>query len=89
MYKSIGIEKTVLELDGLFMFVLHDAKINTLFASRDPMGVRPGFLGTKGSDVFISSEAKPIINFCDKVIPFPPGTWWSSDDINKYNRYFY
>ena len=89
MYKSIGIEKTVLELDGVFMFVLHDAKINTLFASRDPMGVRPGFLGTKGSDVFISSEAKPIINFCDKVIPFPPGTWWSSDDINKYNRYFY
>ena len=24
MYKSIGIEKTVLELDGVFMFVLHD-----------------------------------------------------------------
>jgi asparagine synthase (glutamine-hydrolysing) len=89
MYRKMGIEKTVQELDGVFMFVLHDANTNELFASRDPMGVRPGFLGKKGNEIFISSEAKPIIQFCDEVSPFPPGTWWSSVDINKYNRYFY
>jgi asparagine synthase (glutamine-hydrolysing) len=89
MYRKMGIEKTVQELDGVFMFVLHDANTNELFASRDPMGVRPGFLGKKGNEIFISSEAKPIIQFCDEVSPFPPGTWWGSVDINKYNRYFY
>ena len=89
MYKKVGIEKTVNELDGVFMFVLYDANKNTLIASRDPMGVRPGFLGNKKNEIFISSEAKPLMDFCDKVAPFPPGTWWSSNNINQYNRYFY
>ena len=29
------------------------------------------------------------MDFCDEVTPFPPGTWWSSNNINQYNRYFY
>ncbi len=89
MYKKLGIEKTVNELDGVFMFVLHDARTNTLFASRDPMGVRPGFLGYKENEIFICSEAKPMMKFCDEITPFPPGTWWSSKNISQYNRYFF
>ncbi|MFL3027491.1 MAG: asparagine synthase (glutamine-hydrolyzing) [Candidatus Neomarinimicrobiota bacterium] len=89
MYKKLGIEKTVNELDGVFMFVLHDARTNTLFASRDPMGVRPGFLGYKKNEIFICSEAKPMMKFCDEITPFPPGTWWSSKNISQYNRYFF
>ena len=45
MFKKFGIKKTVEELDGVFMFALHDAKSDTLYASRDPFGVRPGFIG--------------------------------------------
>ena len=89
MYKKLGIEKTVNQLDGVFMFVLYDANTKTLLASRDPMGVRPGFLGIKNNEIFISSEAKPMMEFCDRITPFPPGSWWSSKNINNYNRYFY
>ena len=88
MYRTFGIEKMVKELDGVFMFVLHDATTNLLFASRDPFGVRPGFIGMKEKELFIASEAKPLMEFCDEVIPFQPGTWWSSEAPNKFNRYF-
>jgi asparagine synthase (glutamine-hydrolysing) len=88
LYNKIGIEKTINELDGVFMFVLYDAKSDLILASRDPMGVRPGFIGKKEGEVFIASEAKAIMQFCDEVIPFPPGTWWSSKNIDQHNRYF-
>jgi len=45
LYNKIGIEKTINELDGVFMFVLYDAKSDLILASRDPMGVRQGFIG--------------------------------------------
>ena len=89
MFKKLGIEKTVNEIDGVFMFVLHDARSNELFASRDPMGVRPGFIAKRNEEIFISSESKSLIEFCDDVSPFPPGTWWCSENFNQYNRYFH
>ena len=88
MYREFGIDKTINELDGVFMFVLHDASSNQLFASRDPMGVRPGFMGKKEEEIFIASEAKPLIQFCDEVWPFRPGTWWCSKAPETFNRYF-
>jgi len=89
LYSKIGIEKTINELDGVFMFVLYDAKSDLILASRDPLGVRPGFIGKKEGEIFIASEAKAIMQFCDEVIPFPPGTWWSSESFNTYIRYFH
>ena len=62
MFKNFGMERTVKELDGVFMFVLHDAKKNILYASRDPFGVRPGFIGFANNEIFISSESKSINN---------------------------
>ncbi|MBT3590471.1 MAG: asparagine synthase B [Candidatus Marinimicrobia bacterium] len=88
MYKKFGIEKTIQELDGVFMFVLYDELKNELLSGRDPMGVRPGFVGRKDEDIFISSEAKPLTDLCDSIIPFEPGTWWSSKDPKTFNRYF-
>ena len=88
MFKKFGIDKTIKELDGVFMFVLHDASSNQLFASRDPMGVRPGFIGKRKEEIFIASEAKPLIQFCDEVWPFRPGTWWCSKAPETFNRYF-
>ena len=64
MVEAFGMERTVKELDGVFMFILFDASSNCLYASRDPMGVRPGFIGLDGGEIFISSEAKPLIPFC-------------------------
>lgn len=88
MFKKFGIEKTAIELDGVFMFVICDVKNNILYSSRDPFGVRPGFIGYDKKDIYISSEAKSLTKLCTKVIPFKPGHWWSSKD-NKFSRYYF
>ena len=88
LYKEVGIEQTVKELDGVFMFVLYNEKKNILYSARDPFGVRPGFIGYKDNDIYIASEAKPLVKNCDKIIPFKPGTWFSSDSIYKFNPFY-
>ncbi len=89
LYKKFGIEQTVRELDGVFMFVLYDDISKTFYAGRDPMGVRPGFIGNKGEELFITSEAKPMVGVCDSIQPFPPGCWWSSQERDSFHRYFH
>ena len=88
LYQKFGIERTIKDLDGVFMFVLHDASSDQLFASRDPIGVRPGFIGVKEDELFIASEAKPLVQLCETVLPFPPGTWWCSDTPKTFKSYF-
>jgi len=88
MFKLHGIQKTVSALDGVFMFVLYDINSKIIYASRDPFGVRPGFIGYNEEEVFISSEAKPLIEHCNKIIPFEPGAWWSSQDESNFNKFF-
>lgn len=46
MYEKFGHPKNFIdELDGVFAFVLHDAKTGETFCGRDPIGVRPVFWG--------------------------------------------
>ncbi|MBT4155255.1 MAG: asparagine synthetase B [Candidatus Marinimicrobia bacterium] len=89
LFKQFGIVKTVQELDGVFMFVIHDANTNQLFAGRDPMGIRPGFFGSDCGEFMIASEAKPMVNHCSDIMPFSPGTWWCSDTPDTFNPYFH
>ena len=69
MFKNFGIQRTVQELDGVFMFVLHEANTGLLFAGRDPLGVRPGFIGRNGDEIMIASEAKSMVNHSSSIIP--------------------
>ena len=88
LFEKFGIEKTVKCLDGVFMFVLYDKKKGITFSARDPFGVRPGFFGTtRTKNVAIASEAKALIDFCDDIIPFPPGSIWSSS-TNDFVTYY-
>ena len=89
MFKQFGIKRTVEELDGVFIFVIHNKNTREYFAGRDPFGVRPGFIGYANQDVYIASEAKALTGLCDVVNPFPPGCWWSSNAPHTFNRYFY
>ena len=89
LYKKFGVEKLIKELDGVFMFVIYDQNSDTIFAGRDPMGVRPGFIGIEDGEIFIASEAKPLIPLCNNLIPFWPGTWWTSKKPDSFNRYFF
>lgn len=46
LYKHYGdINKAADRLDGVFAFLLYDAKKDVLFVGRDPIGVRPMFMG--------------------------------------------
>jgi|TARA_Y100000031_G_C8223571_1_gene387169 asparagine synthase (glutamine-hydrolysing) len=89
MFKQFGIKKTIEELDGVFVFVIHDKNKRQFFSARDPFGVRPGFIGYNKKDVFIASEAKALTNICETVTPFVPGTWWSSTSPRIFNRYYF
>ena len=45
LYKRFGIRATVNKLDGVFAFVLYDTNTANLYVVRDPIGVRPVFIG--------------------------------------------
>jgi len=92
LYKKYGIERTVAMLDGVFAFVLYDASLDVLFSARDLYGVRPSFIGFSSNEVGIASEAKSLIDFCDSITQFPPGSWWRSDEptiFTSFNTTFF
>jgi len=92
LYKKYGIEITVSMLDGVFAFALYDASLGVLFSARDLYGVRPSFIGFVGKEVCLSSESKTMIDFCDSITQFPPGTWWRSDQpsiFTSFNTVFF
>ncbi len=88
MVATFGLEQTLHELDGVFMFVLHDARTGELLAARDPVGVRPGFIGRRASGYALASEAKALTPLCEAIRPFPPGHWWSSRQPQVFTPYF-
>ena len=91
LYKKIGLEKTVKELDGVFMFVLYDSTKNRIYAARDPYGVRPGFIAHDEykNEFMIASEAKPLVGNMKNIKPFHPGSWWSSEKVGIFNKYHF
>ena len=70
------------------MFVICDILNNILYSARDPFGVRPGFIGYDKEEVYICSEAKSLPSFCNKIIPFKPGAWWSSEN-NTFTTFYF
>lgn len=82
LYEKFGnVADFIDELDGVFAFVLHDAQVGQTYVGRDPIGVRPIFMGRDnfGSYCF-ASEAKALVGLADPttIKAFPAGSWWSS-----------
>ena len=86
MYKKFGIERSVKELDAEFAFVIYDTKKQEVFAARDHLGIRGMYMGRQGDAIYFASEAKAL-TFTDELIQFPPRTWWSDSDKEKFNTY--
>ena len=59
-------------LDGVFALVIVDLERKTVVIGRDPYGVRPLYIGDRN---YFSSEMKGLVPLCEKVTPFPPGTY--------------
>lgn len=86
LYKLFGIKKTLHIIDGDFAFVLYDIEKDLIFTSRDPVGLKPLFIGYKDNKIIsFSSEIKSINMICDKIIQHPIGCYMKN---NKFYSYF-
>ncbi|KAF3939072.1 hypothetical protein ABW19_dt0208930 [Dactylella cylindrospora] len=77
-------------LDGMFSFVLYDAKKDRIVAARDPIGITSFYQGWNSSQpetVYFASELKSLHPVCDTIIAFPPGHIYDSA-TKKTTRYF-
>jgi len=91
LYNKFGdINDVAQRLDGVFAFVLYDKKKDTLFAARDPIGVRPLFMGTDTErDAFLfASESKAMHLLSRDIRQFPPGCTWSSGDPSEFYKWW-
>ena len=79
-------EKMFEKLDAEFACIIYDADLNDYIAARDPIGIRPLFYGySKVSDsIMFASEAKALVDLCNKILPFPPGSYYKNGKIIKY-----
>lgn len=85
LYELWGIEKLVKALDAEYALVVWDDKSQKLIAARDPMGIRPLFYGyTKDGQIAFASEVKALLDFCEKILPFPPGHYFDGDSFISY-----
>lgn len=60
LYEDHG-DDCVKLLDGMFAFILYDAKRRTFLAARDPIGIKPFYYARDGKRWFFASEAKALL----------------------------
>lgn len=61
-------ERCVEHLDGMFAFFVWDARTETGFAARDPLGVKPFVYAWDGARLAFASEARALL----PALPSPP-----------------
>lgn len=84
IFEEYGIEKLCHVLDGEFAFVIErDGKF---FAARDPLGIRPLFMGKSKFDksLCFASEMKALVELCDEIEAFPPGHFFDGEKIQTF-----
>jgi asparagine synthase (glutamine-hydrolysing) len=75
LYAALGPASVEL-LDGMFAIAILDDE--TLFLARDPIGIKPLYLGFAGSALYFASEIKALPAVVERVEVFPPGHWYHS-----------
>ena len=75
LFHKIGIKALCQELDGVFAFVICNLVSNEIWAARDPIGVRPLFLGFGEDSMGYCSEAKGLIDLFPQIKPIKGGTY--------------
>lgn len=61
-------------LDGMFAFALERDEELTL--ARDPLGIKPLYLGSRNGALAFGSEVKAMLVACDEVSEFPAGHYY-------------
>ena len=84
MYREYGVEMFS-KLDAEFACVIYDGKTGEFIAARDPIGIRPLYYGyDKNGVIVFASEAKNLVGYCDKILPFPPGHYYKNGKFLSY-----
>ncbi|MEQ8655094.1 MAG: asparagine synthase B [Kiloniellales bacterium] len=66
----------VARLDGMFAFVMTDGQ--RLLAARDPIGIKPLYIGKRGEQLLFASEIKVLEKIADSIEEFPAGCYFDS-----------
>jgi asparagine synthase (glutamine-hydrolysing) len=83
LYEDMGTDCFKL-LDGMFAFVLFDGE--SLFAARDPLGIKPLYYAQSPGRWFFSSEIKALAGVVDDIHEFPNGSAYNSR--NGFEQYY-
>ena len=84
LYKEYGLKMFEM-LGSEFAMILYDHRNDSLIAARDPIGIRPLFYGyNQNGGIVFASEAKNLIDLCDKIMPFPPGHYYADGEFVRY-----
>ena len=75
LYDRLGPASVEL-LDGMFALAIMDDE--NLFLARDPIGIKPLYLGFAGSTLYFASEIKAFPAHLERIEVFPPGHWYHS-----------
>jgi len=88
LYKLLGFSEMIKRLDGYFAIVLIDQSTETLWAARDPIGIRSMFYGEREIGYTFASELKAMSGFMRQIQQFPPGHYWDSKTktFQKYSN---
>jgi asparagine synthase (glutamine-hydrolysing) len=102
LYKRLGMEAMLNELDGVFSMVLYDKNSNRTYVARDPMGVRSLFIGVDTvaavvtgqnsaeiESFSVASEMKALSHCAPNcVTQFPAGCYYDFDNSTARGNYF-
>lgn len=84
LYEKYGCEMFKM-LDAEFALIIYDHNKNSFVAARDPIGIRPLYYGKgKNGEMIFASEPKNIVGITDKIMPFPPGHYYSEGKFVCY-----
>jgi len=75
LYEDVA-ERCASELDGMYAFAIADG--DDLFVARDPIGIKPLYVGRRGDSLAFASELKALAGVAEDVDEFPPGTYFHS-----------
>jgi len=80
LYRKKGVD-FIEDLNGIFAFALYDIENDRYLIGRDHIGIIPLYMGWDADNNFyVASELKALEGVCNKIEPFLPGHYLSSDD---------